>query len=175
MKPAIRAILESKGIVPRCVHHAPSPAELAARAPEKCSSCPCAYVPAPGADPADHRCGRCKAKARRQDADPAPPPNLASRAEVRIDRQWSSFDGWSGIGRRVVVSGHLGWMVRLDREPERELFFGAAAVRIERSLLPLPEGPRALQARKRDPMCEAAARSAEIKRQATRKAREGAK
>ena len=127
--------------------HAPSPAELAERATQEC---PCGrhYVPAPGADPADHRCGECKTKARREAADAAPPPNLASRALVRIDCGWSDFDGWMGIGRRVTLP-KPGWQVRLDREQEREMFFGTAAVRIERSLRPLPAAVPLLQGRRR--------------------------
>lgn len=125
MKPSIRAVLESKDIA---THHAPSPAELAARASEKCSSCPHQYMPAPGADPADHRCGECKAKARLQAAD----------AEVSIHCEWSSLHGLWGLGRQVTVP-EPGWAVRLYMDPGRELFFGAEAVRVERQLQALPE------------------------------------
>lgn len=148
MKPAIRAILENKGIIRYPVHYAPSPAELAARVPERCSLCPHQYIPAPGADPADHRCGACKAKARRLAAAAAPPPNLASRAIVRIERAGSGFDGFGGIGRSVT-SPESGWMVRLDREPARELFFGAGVVKVERRLSALPEMIRSLQSPRR--------------------------
>jgi hypothetical protein len=93
---------------------------------------------------------------------------------VRIECGWSDFDGFTGIGRRVVVSGDPGWMVRLDREPERELYFGAEAVRVERSLRALPVVLPALQAPKRGNGRESASEKTSTDRQASNPGPSGA-
>lgn len=151
MKPAIRAILESKGVSVRSpVHHAVSAAELTiVDGSQHCSVCQRSYRPAPSRDSAaDNRCGQCKATLG--GIAVKVPRDTRDRVQLTIQRRGSVFDGWPGMGRQVDLP-ERGWMVRLDLERKmgdhRELFFGETAVRVERRLPALPEGRRPLPVR----------------------------
>jgi len=109
------------------------------------------------------------------------PEQLGSRAIVVIRCRASQFNGLEAEGYRVAKPAD-GWKLRLVRAAgERlemfgpEMFFGAAVVEVDVPIRPIAEALPPFPARKRDPMCEAAARSAEIKRQTAFRARQSAK
>ncbi|MFH1111017.1 MAG: hypothetical protein V1790_17730 [Planctomycetota bacterium] len=150
MRPAIRAALLAKGVP---VNGRPRRNPVLSRGPKTAS------ILAPGPIRRHWR-----------------PDQLGTRALVVIRCRVSEFNGLEAEGYRTRSPAD-GWKVRLVRpDGERlemfgpEMFFGAAAVEVDIPIRPLPEAAPPFPTRKRDAMCEAAARSAEVKRQATRAA-----